>query len=121
MRHYPMEKSREQELILLIAASLLPTYADAAKLNLKQDLGGFDLTITMEPTPDSPTAIRIVNKSHTRVECKLSYTGANAGTASTVTINPGNADTMRVIVDDSNAPRSGNLKCAAWTPASKKK
>ena len=110
-----------KKLILLIAASLLPTYADAAKLNLKQDLGGFDLTVTMEPTPDSPTAIRIVNKSDTRVECKLSYTGANAGTASTVTITPQNYDTIRVIVDDSNAPRSGNLKCAAWPPASKKK
>ena len=110
-----------KKLILLIAASLIPTYADAAKLNLKQDLGGFDLQVTMEPTPDSPTAIKISNRSHARVECTLSYTGANAGTASTVTITPGNADTMRVIVDDSNAPRSGNLKCAQSTPASKRK
>ena len=110
-----------KKLILLIAASLLPTYADAAKLDLKQDLGGFDLTVTLEPTPDSPTAIKISNRSHARVECTLSYTGANAGTTSTVTITPGNADTVRVIVNDPNAPRSGNLKCAAWPPASKKK
>ena len=109
-----------KKLILLIAASLLPTYADAAKLDLKQDLGGFDLTVTLEPTPDSPTAIKISNRSHARVECTLSYTGANAGTASTVTITPGNADTMRVIVNDSNAPRSGNLKCTASTSVLKK-
>ena len=109
-----------KKLILLIAASLLPTYADAAKLNLKQDLGGFDLTVTLEPTPDSPTAIKISNRSHARVECTLSYTGANAGTASTVTITPGNADTVRVIVNDPNAPRSGNLKCTASTSVLKK-
>ena len=34
-----------KKLIVLIAASLLPAYANAAKLDLKQDLGGLDLVV----------------------------------------------------------------------------
>ena len=45
-------------IVLIIAASLLPAYAIAAKLNLKQDLGGLDLAVVTED-PDSPDAIKI--------------------------------------------------------------
>ena len=101
----------KMKLILLIVATLLPAYAHAATLDLKQDLGGLDIAVVMEP-PISPEAVRVTNKSTKVVACTLSYTGANAGIASTVSIAPGKSDTMRVKVDDSNAPRSGNLKCA---------
>ena len=101
----------KMKLILLIVATLLPAYANAAMLDLKQDLGGLDIAVVMEP-PISPEAIRVTNKSTKVVACTLSYTGANAGMASTVTIQPGKSDTMRVKVADSAAPRSGNLKCA---------
>ena len=108
-----------RKLILVIAASLLPTYASAAKLDLKQDLGGLALVVAMEP-PDSPAAIRVTNKSTKVVACSLSYPGADAGMTSTVTVKPGKSDTMRVKVDDSAAPRSANLKCAEKKAASKK-
>lgn len=94
-----------KKLILLIAASLLPTYASAANLDLKQDLGGLNIAVAMEP-PISPEAIRVTNKSTKVVACTLSYTGANAGMASTVTIEPGKSDTVRVKVDDSTAPQT---------------
>ena len=98
------------KLILLIAASLLPTCPSAANLDLKQDLSGLNIAVAMEP-PISPQAIRVTNKSTKVVACTLSYTGANAGMASTVTIKPGKSNTIRVKVDDSTAVRSGNLKC----------
>jgi hypothetical protein len=96
--------------ILLIAASLLPAYAIAAKLSLKQDLSGLDLAATENPS-DSPRAIAITNNSAAVVACTLTYTGADAGPSSTITIQPGKASTMRVAVDASNFVRSGNLKC----------
>jgi hypothetical protein len=108
-----------KKLILLIAPSLLPTYASAAMLDLKQDLGGLDLVVAMEP-PYSPQAIRVTNKSTKVVACTLTYTGANAGMGSTVTVKPGKSDTIRVKVDDSTATRSGNLECAEKKAASKK-
>ena len=68
-----------KKLIVLIAASLLPAYANAAKLDLKQDLGGLDLVVAIEPPPPGdPVAIRITNKSKVVASCALSYPGADA-------------------------------------------
>ena len=106
-------------ILLFVVANLLPTFATAAMLDLKQDLGGLNIAVAMEP-PISPEAIRVTNKSNKVVACSLSYTGANAGIASTVTIEPGKSDTMRVKVEDAAAPRSATLKCAEKNAASKK-
>ncbi|HXX86711.1 MAG TPA: hypothetical protein VEN29_22365 [Casimicrobiaceae bacterium] len=100
-----------KKLIMLMAASLLPACAYAGKLDLKQDLGGLDLTVAMEPG-DSPDAIRITNKTTKVVACTLTYGGASPAPASTVTVQPGKSDTVRVTANASNAPSSGNLKCA---------
>ena len=109
-----------KKLIVLIAASLLPAYANAAKLDLKQDLGGLDLVVAIEPPPPGdPVAIRITNKSQVVASCALSYTGADAGMATTVTIQPGKSDTLRVTADAANAQRSGNLKCTEKKAVSK--
>jgi hypothetical protein len=110
-----------KKFIVLIAASLLPAYANAAKLDLKQDLGGLDLVVATEPPPPSdPVAIRITNKSKVVASCALSYTGADATMmAPTVTIQPGKSDTLRVTADAANAQRSGNLKCTEKKAASK--
>jgi len=107
-----------KKLILLVAASLLPTYATAAMLDLKQDLGGLNVAVVMDP-PFSPEAIRVTNNSTKVIACSLSYTAADAAMASTVTIEPGKSDTMRVKVEDAATPRSANLKCAETKAASK--
>ena len=109
-----------KNLIVLIAASLLPACANAAKLDLKQDLGGLDLVVAIEPPPPGdPAAIRITNKSQVVASCALSYTGADAGMTNTVTIQPGKSDTVRITADAANAQRSGNLKCTEKKAASK--
>ena len=105
--------------LILIAASLLPAYATAAKLDLKQDLSGLDLAVATVDRSDSPSAIKIANNSAVVAACTLTYTGADAGPASTVTIRPGRAGTMRVATDVSNSLRSGNLKCVERKVVSK--
>ena len=100
-----------KELIILIAASLLPAYAYAGKLDLKQDLSGLDLTVAMEPV-ENPEAVRVTNKTTKVVACTLSYGGASPASPSTVTVKPGKSDTLRVTADTAGAPRTGNLKCA---------
>ena len=84
-------------LILVIAVGLLPAYASAAKLDLKQDLGGLDLAVAIEPPPPGdPVAIMITNKSTQLVACTLSYGGVEAGMASAeVTVQPGKSGTVR--------------------------
>jgi hypothetical protein len=110
-----------EKLIVLIAASLLPAYANAAKLDLKQDLGGLDLVVATEPPPPSdPVAIRITNKSQVVASCALSYSGADPTMVTTVTIQPGKSDSLRVTVDAANAQRSGNLKCTEKKAAASK-
>ena len=110
-----------KKLIVLIAVSLLPAYANAAKLDLKQDLGGLDLAVAIEPPPPGdPVAIRITNKSKVVASCALSYPGADASIVpTTVTIQPGKSDTLRVTAVAANAQRSGNLKCTEKKVASK--
>jgi hypothetical protein len=107
-----------KKLLLIAVVALLPGYATAAKLNLKQDLGGLDLTVAMEP-PGDPSAIRITNKSTKLVACSLSYGPAGPGAESTVTVRPGKSDTLRLVVDASDAPRSADLKCAEKQAAKK--
>jgi hypothetical protein len=107
-----------RKLILLTAATLLPAFATAAKLNLTQDLGGLDLTVAMEPL-DSPQAIRITNKTTKVVACTGKFTGADAGPPSTVTIQPGKSATVRVLGTYTDTPRSGDLKCQEKKAASK--
>ena len=88
---------------------------------MKKDLGGLDLVVATEPPPPGdPVAIRITNKSQVVASCALSYTGADAGTATTVTIQPDKSDTLRVKADAANAQRSANLKCAEKMVAPKK-
>jgi len=108
----------QRKLLLIVVVALLPGYATAAKLNLSQDLGGLDLMVAMEP-PGDPSAIRITNKSTKVVACSLSYGPAGPGAESTVTVQPGKSDTLRVVVDASDAPRSANLKCAEKQAAKK--
>jgi len=96
---------------VLLLALLLPVFASAGELNLQQDFGGLDLTVTMEP-PGDPQAIRIVNKSPKTVVCRGSFTGADKGRTSEVTIEPGKSATMRVLGTYSGMPRDAQLKCA---------
>ena len=104
--------------LLVLLAILLPAYASAAKLELKQELSGLDLEVAMVP-PDSPEAIRITNKTAKAVTCVGNFTGADAGPARTITIKPGKYGTVRVPGKYSDMPRSAELKCAE-TQAKKK-
>jgi hypothetical protein len=109
-----------KELIVLIAAGLLPAYANAAKLDLKQDLGGLDLVVAIKPPPPSdPVAIRITNKSKVVASCALNYTGADATMMTTTVIQPGESDTLLVTADATDAQLSGKLKCTEKKAASK--
>jgi len=100
-----------RKLIALVVMGLVPVYAHAGKLDLKQDLGGLDLTVMMDP-PDSPEAIKITNKTTKVVACTGAFTGADYGGAKTVTIQPGKADTIRVPGTYTDMPRGAELKCA---------
>src|SRR5215469_7950185 len=89
------ETRMSKELIILIVASLLPAYAYAGKLDLKQDLSGLDLTVAMEPV-ENPEAVRITNKPPRVGGCTLSSAGASPAWPSTVTVRPGRSDPLRV-------------------------
>ena len=94
----------DKKLILLfVVTNLLPTYATAATVDLKQDLGGLNIAVV----PYSPEAITVTNNSTKVIACSLSYTGVSPDMASTVTIEPGKSDTMRVL----EASKSAKLKC----------
>ena len=109
-----------KKLIVLIAAGLLPAYANAAKLDLKQDLGGLDLVVAIKPPPPGdPVAIRITNRSKVVASCALNYTGADATMMTATVIQPGESDTLLVTADAANAQRSGKLKCTEKKAASK--
>ena len=99
------------KLMAVIVASLVSAPAQAGKLELKQDLGGLDLTVMMEP-PDSPEAIKITNKTTKVVACTGAFTGADYGGTKTVTIQPGKADVIRVPGTYTDMPRGAELKCA---------
>jgi hypothetical protein len=64
------------KLIAVVAASLLPPYAGAGPIDLKQDLGGLDVTVTLVPR-DNPDAMRIDNKTLKIISCSAHFTGAD--------------------------------------------
>ncbi len=97
--------------LLVLLAILLPAYASAAKLELKQELSGLDIAVAIDP-PDNPTAIKISNKTTLVVMCRGSFTGADAGQSRTVTIQPGKSGTLPVPGNYADMPRSAELKCA---------
>jgi hypothetical protein len=97
---------------------LIPALASAGKIDLRQDLGGLDLAVTMVPA-NNPDAIRIANKTAKPVVCSGSFTGADAGGTSVVTIKPGKAGTIRVPGSYTDLPRSAELKCSEKPPAKK--
>jgi|APFre7841882724_1041349.scaffolds.fasta_scaffold54331_2 hypothetical protein len=98
------------KLIALIVTSLLPSIAGAGLLDLEQDLGGLDLTVTLVPV-NSPDAMRIDNKTEKTVSCSASFTGAEKQRTVTVTIEPGKSATVRIPGSNSDMPRTGELKC----------
>jgi hypothetical protein len=97
--------------LFVLLTILLPAYASAAKLELKQELSGLDIAVAMVP-PDNPTALKISNKTTLVVTCQGSFTGADAGASRTVTIQPGKSGTLAVPGNYADMPRSAELKCA---------
>jgi hypothetical protein len=104
--------------LLFFLAILTPALVSAAKIDLRQDLGGLDIAVTMVP-PSNPDAIRIANKSGKPVTCSASFTGADAARTASATIKPGKTGTIRVPGSSTDLPRSAELKCAE-KPAPKK-
>jgi len=102
----------------ILIAILLPAYASAGKLDLKQDLSGLSLEVAMVPA-DNPDAIKITNKSAKVVTCRGSFTGADAGPKGTITIQPGKSGTVRVPGTYTDMPRSAELKCEEKQPTKK--
>jgi hypothetical protein len=97
--------------ILLVASIMVPVFAMAGKLDLKQDLSGLDLAVVMVPA-DNPDAIKITNNTAKVVACNGDFTGPDAGAPRTVTIQPGKSATVRVPGTYGDTPRSAELKCA---------
>ena len=95
---------------LVLLTILLSADASAGRLDLKKDLGGLDLAVTMA-SADNPDAIKIANKTTTVVTCTGTFTGADAGGPRTVTIQPGKSATIRVPGSYTDMPRSAELKC----------
>jgi len=98
------------KLIALIVASLLPAYAGAGSLDLKQDLGGLDVTVTLVPK-DDPNAMRIDNKTQKTISCSANFTGADKQRTVKVVVKPGKSATVHIPGTHSDMPRTGELKC----------
>lgn len=107
-------------LVLLVATIMLSANATAAKLDLKQDLSGLDLTITPIPA-DNPDAIRITNNTAKVVTCSGNFTGNDAEPPKKVTIQPGKRATVRVRGNYADMPRSAEITCTEATKKSAKK
>jgi hypothetical protein len=103
--------------LLALLTILLPAYASAAKLELKQELSGLDIAVAM--VPGDPDAIKISNKTTLVVTCRGSFTGADAGQSRTVTIQPGKSATLAVPGNYADMPRTAELKCAEKQPEKK--
>jgi hypothetical protein len=96
--------------LVIIATLLVPAYACAGKLDLKQDLSGLDLVVAMSPK-NNPSLIKITNKSGKVVACKGDFTGADASSPQTVTIKPGKSAVIRVPGTYTDLPREAHLAC----------
>lgn len=103
------------KLIAVVAAGLLPSYAGAGPIELTQDLGGLDVTVTLAPR-DSPEAMRIDNKTPRTISCSAHFTGADQNRTVKVTIEPGKSGTIRIPGNRGGMPRTGELKCREKAP-----
>jgi hypothetical protein len=102
------------KLIAMVAAGLLPTYAGAGPIDLKQDLGGLDVTVTLAPR-DNPEAMRLDNKSLMTISCSAYFTGADQNRTAHVTVKPGKSGTIRIPPNRGGMPRTAELKCREKT------
>lgn len=101
-----------RHIAFFLSIALTSICAIAGKLELKQDLSGLDLVVTMVPA-DNPDAIKITNKTAKVVSCTGNFTGAdNTGAKNTLTVQPGKSATMRVPGTYTDMPRDAELKCA---------
>jgi hypothetical protein len=103
------------KLIAVVAASLLPPYAGAGPIDLKQDLGGLDVTVTLVPR-DNPDAMRIDNKTLKIISCSAHFTGADENRTVKVTVAPGKSGTIRTPHQRGGKTRTGELKCREKAP-----
>ena len=98
------------KLITLLAASLMPSLAGAGPIELTQDLGGLDVTVTLAPM-SSPEAMRIDNNTPATIKCSAHFTGADQNRTETLTIGPGKSGTIRIPRNRGGMPRGAELKC----------
>jgi hypothetical protein len=103
------------KLIALVAGSMWSLGAGAGPIELLQDLGGLDLTVTLAPKPN-PEAMRIDNNTQTTVSCSANFTGADRNRTEKVTIKPGKTATIRIPANRGGMPRTAELKCRGKTP-----
>jgi len=75
------------KLIAAIAAALLPSHAGAGPIELKRDLGGLDVTVSLAPR-DNPEAMRLDNTSLKTTSCSDHFTGADQNRTVKVTVKP---------------------------------
>jgi hypothetical protein len=105
-------------LIALVAAALLPCHAGAGPIDLTQDLGGLDVTVTLSPR-DNPEAMRIDNKTQTAISCRANFTGLDQNRTVTVTAEPGKSATIRIPRNRGGMPRTAELRCREKVPDQK--
>ena len=103
------------KLIAALAASLLPFYAVAGPIDLTQDLGGLDVTVTLAPR-SNPEVMRIDNKTLKSISCSAHFTGADQNRTAKLTIQPGKSGTIRIPPNRGGMPRSAELKCREKAP-----
>jgi hypothetical protein len=103
------------KLIAVVAAGLLPSYAGAGPIDLTQDLGGLDVTVTLAPR-DSPEAMRLDNKSLKTISCSAHFTGADQNRTVKVTVKPGKSGTIRIPPNRGGMPRTAELRCRERAP-----
>jgi hypothetical protein len=103
------------KLIAAVAASLLPSYAGAGPIDLKQDLDGLDVTVTLAPR-DNPDAMRIDNKTPKTISCSAHFTGADENRTEKVTVEPGKSGTIRIPHKRGGMTRTAELKCREKAP-----
>jgi hypothetical protein len=103
------------KLIALFAASLLPSYALAGPIDLTQDLGGLDVTVSLAPR-SNPEVLRIDNETLKTIVCSAQFTGADQNRNLKLTIKPGKSGTVGIPRNRGGMPRSAELKCREKAP-----
>jgi hypothetical protein len=97
-------------LIAAVVVCMMPSHAGAGPIDLKQDLGGLDVTVTMSPR-DNPEALRIDNRSQQTISCSANFTGLDQNRTVKVTAAPGKSATIRIPRNRGGTPRSAELRC----------